>query len=184
MPGKRVPPQVIARVPTAHRQRPLSLSTSTSQSNPAFLQLFALRGFWIFSCSAFYILKLLFHCASGALASQWGFSCQHWHKLLYSCAESHFRTTPNSISPLCFRGRANVTKFPPKTSEKDLGQLWFQSYNAWFKRGRKELITGIGGLGKEKKMRKSKGGTSLRKIQWPEIPVPTHSPALGAGVKN
>lgn len=50
--------------------------------------------------------------------------------------------------------------------------------------GRKELITGIGGLGKEKKMRKRKGGTSLRKIQWPEIPVPTHSPALGAGVKN
>ncbi|EDL12510.1 mCG1036264 [Mus musculus] len=33
-------------------------------------------------------------------------------------------------------------------------------------------------------MRKSKGGTSLRRIQWPETPVPTHSPALGAGVKN
>jgi hypothetical protein len=50
-------------------------------------------------------------------------------------------------------------------------------------KGRKELITGIRRLGKEKKMRKSKGEKSLR-IQWPEIPVSTHSPALGAGVKN
>lgn len=49
------------------------------------------------------------------------------------------------------------TKLPPlpKTSEKDLGQLWFQSYNAWFKRGRKELITGMGDWGEKKKMRKS-----------------------------
>lgn len=87
--------------------------------------------------------------------------------------------------PLCFRGRANVTKFPPKTSEKDLGQLWFQSYNAWFKRGRKKGADyRYWGVGERKKMRKSKEGTRLRKIQWPEIPVPTHSPALGAGVKN
>lgn len=32
------------------------------------------------------------------------------------------------------------------------------------------MITGIKGLGGEKKMRKSKGRTSLRKTQWPKIP--------------
>lgn len=108
-------------------------------------------------------------------------------KLFYPCAESHFPTTPNSIFPSASGAEQMSTKFPPlpKTSEKDLGQLWFQSYNAWFKRGRKKGADyRYRGIGERKKLKNSKGGTSLRKIQWPKIPVPTHGPALGAGVKN
>lgn len=44
---------------------------------------------------------------------------------------------PNS-SHLCLEGRVDVNKDPSpsftQTPEKDLGQLWFPSYNAWFKR--------------------------------------------------
>lgn len=45
---------------------------------------------------------------------------------------------PTAVSPLCLEGRMDVNKDPSpsftQTPEKDLGQLWFPSYNAWFKR--------------------------------------------------
>lgn len=96
---------------------------------------------------------------------------------------------PNSIFPR-FRGSrvdVNNSLHFHKRQRRTYSSFGFKVIMHGLKEeGRKEKVDyRYQGAWGKKKMRKRKGRTSLRKIlQWPKSQAPTHSPALGAGVKN
>lgn len=140
--GRPAPPeQWRSWAPAAWGQRPLNLSTSVLQAKPGLSPTICPLGVQVFHVSIVHgFLKVSFHFPPGrpfhhsalpAKASGVDFP------FAYSTSPFPLLLGSNSSPPL-LRGQGGYEQSPlplfPKTPEKNLGQLWFQSYNAWFKR--------------------------------------------------